>query len=76
MKPQGGGYTHTQRRRWNGGDGQRHAPAALFPGKTHYPLYKGLDEPWGRFGRIVKISLPTGFRTLNRPARCDSLYWL
>ena len=37
---------------------------------------RGLGEPWGRFGRIVKISLPTDFRTQNRPARCDSLYWL
>jgi hypothetical protein len=31
--------------------GQRHAPAALPPGKTRYPLYKRLDEPQGRSGR-------------------------
>jgi len=40
---------------------QRHAPAALPPGKTLYPLYRRLGGPLGRSGRVRKISLPTGF---------------
>ena len=39
-------------------DGQRHAPAALPPGKTRYPLYRGLGGPQCRYGRVRKISLP------------------
>ena len=35
--------------------GQRHAPAALPPGKTRYPLYKRLGGPQGRSGRVRKI---------------------
>ena len=35
---------------------QRHAPAALHPGKTHYPLYRRLGGPQGRSGRVRKIS--------------------
>ena len=34
---------------WVGG--QRHAPAALPPGKTRYPLYRRLGGPQGRSGR-------------------------
>ena len=41
--------------------GQRHAPAALSPGKTRYPLYKRLGGPQGRSGRVRKISPPPGF---------------
>jgi len=39
-----------------GKGGQRHAPAALPPGKTRYPLYRRLGGPrtgldgWGKFG--------------------------
>ena len=44
--------------RW-GGD-QHHAPAALPPGKTRYPLYRRLGGPQGRSGRVRKISSPTG----------------
>ena len=40
---------------------QRHALAALPPGKTRYPLYRRLGEPQGRSGRVRKTSLPTGF---------------
>ena len=32
--------------------GQSHAPAALPPGKTQYPLYTRLDGPQGRSGRV------------------------
>jgi len=41
--------------------GQRHAPAALPPGKTRYPLYRSLGGPQGRSGRVQKISPPSVF---------------
>jgi hypothetical protein len=41
--------------------GQRHAPAALPPGKTRYSLYRRLDGPQSRSGRVRKISPPPGF---------------
>ena len=41
--------------------GQRHAPDALPPGKTRYPLYRRLGGPQGRYGRVRKISPPPGF---------------
>ena len=40
---------------------QRHAPAALPPGKTRYPLYRRLGWPQGRPGRLLEVSPPTGF---------------
>jgi hypothetical protein len=40
---------------------QRHAPAALPPGMTRYPLYRRLDIPQGRSGLVLKISPPPGF---------------
>jgi hypothetical protein len=41
--------------------GQRHAPAALPPGKTSYPLYGRLGGPNGRSGWVRKILPPPGF---------------
>jgi hypothetical protein len=41
--------------------GQRHAPAALPPGKRRYPFYKMLSGPQDRSGRMRKISTPPGF---------------
>ena len=41
--------------------GQRHAPAALPPGKTRYPLYRRLGSAQCRSGRVRKISPPPGF---------------
>jgi hypothetical protein len=41
--------------------GQHHAPAALPPGMTRYPLYRRLDRPQGQSGRVQKISPPPGF---------------
>jgi hypothetical protein len=38
--------------------GQHHAPAALPPGKTRYPLYRRLGGPQCRSGRVRKISPP------------------
>ena len=45
----------------DGVDGQCHAPAALPPGKTRYPLYRRLGGPQGRSGRVRKISPPPVF---------------
>jgi len=41
--------------------GQRHAPAALPPGKTRYLLYRRLDGSQGRSGQVLNISAPPGF---------------
>ena len=41
--------------------GQHHAPAALPPGKTRYPLFRRLGRPQGRSGRVRKIPPPPGF---------------
>jgi len=40
--------------------GQCHAPAALPPGKTRYPLYRRLDGPQVLSGWVRKISPPPG----------------
>jgi hypothetical protein len=41
--------------------GQRHAPAAITPGKTRYPLYRRLGRPQNQPGRVRKTSPPPGF---------------
>jgi hypothetical protein len=41
-----------------------------------YPLYRKLVEPQSRPGRVQKISPSTGIRSLDRPARSESLYQL
>jgi hypothetical protein len=41
--------------------GQRHAPAALLPGKTRCPLCRKLDGPHCRSGWVRKISPPPEF---------------
>ena len=41
--------------------GQRHAPAALFPGRTRYLL----GGPQARSGRVREVSPPTGTRSPN-----------
>jgi hypothetical protein len=56
--------------------GQRHAPAALLPGKTRYPLYRRLGGSQSRSGQVRKISPPTGIRSMDHPARSESLYRL
>ena len=45
--------------------GQRHAPAALPPGKTRYPLYRRLGGPQGRSGQVRNISPQPGFDPLT-----------
>jgi len=52
--------------------GQRHAPAALPPGKTPYPLQRRVGGPQGRSGEVWKIPLPPGFD----PRNVQSLYRL
>jgi hypothetical protein len=44
-----------------GVDGQHHAPAALLPGKTQYPLYRRLGGSQRRSGRVREISALPGF---------------
>jgi len=44
--------------------GQRHAPAALPPGKTPYELYRRLGGPQVQSERVRKISSPPGFDTV------------
>jgi hypothetical protein len=50
--------------------GQRHAPAALPPGKTRYQLCRWLGGPQGRSGRVGKISPSPEFdpRTVQQVA--------
>jgi hypothetical protein len=57
-----------------GGGGQHHAPAALPPGKTRYPLYRRLGGPQGQTGRVRKISPPPGFFKLNPLLTFNSLH--
>ena len=45
----------------NGVGDQRHAPAALTPGKTRYPLNRKLRGPQDRSRRVRKTSPLTGF---------------
>jgi hypothetical protein len=57
------------------GVGQRHAPTALPPGKTRYPLYEGGWAP-GPVWISAETLDPTGIRSPDRPARSESLYRL
>ena len=63
-------------RRYMGVGGQRHAPAALHPGKTRNPLYRRLGGSQGRSGRVRKISPPNAIPSPDRPARSESLHRL
>ena len=47
----------------------------LRPRKTRYPLYRRLGGPQGRSGRSENLA-PTGIRSPDRPACCQSLYLL
>ena len=51
--------------------GQHHAPAALLPAETRYPLRRRLGGPQGRNGRVWKISPSPGFdpQTIQPVAR-------
>jgi hypothetical protein len=60
--------------------GQIHAAAALFPGKTRYPLNTRLDGPQSRSRRVRKITPPphthTEIRSPDSPVRSEPLYRL
>jgi hypothetical protein len=45
----------------DGGVWSTPCPGCFFPGKTWYLLYRRLGGPQGRYGRVRKNSLPTGF---------------
>jgi hypothetical protein len=54
--------------------GQHHAPAALPPEKTRYPLYRRLGGHQGRSGRVRKTSLPPGFDPrIFHPVICGNM---
>ena len=56
--------------------GQHHAPGALLPGKTQYPLYRRLGGPQGQPGRVQIISHPPGFSPQTiRPIASRYTYW-
>ena len=61
----------------DGVGGQRHAPAALTPGKTRYPLYRRLGGPQGRSGQVRKISATPVFdpRTVQ-PVASRYIAWV
>jgi len=56
----------------DGVGGQLHAPAALPPGKTRYPLYRRLGKPQGQSEQVQKISPPPGIdpRTAQPVVSC------
>ena len=49
---------------------ERQAPAALPPGQARYQLYRGLDGPQNRSGRVRNISLPPRFDPRTVESRC------
>ena len=60
-----------------GGEGSASRPSHSLPlGKTRYPLHRRLGGPRGWSGQVQKISPYTGIRSLDRPARSQSLYRL
>ena len=56
--------------------GQRHAPAALPPGKTPVPIVQEAGWAPRPVWRGAENLAPTGIRSPNRPARSESLYRL
>jgi hypothetical protein len=57
-------------------DDQRHAPAALPPIKTRYPLYRRLVGPQVRSGQVRKLSPLSGFDLRTVLPRNETLYRL
>jgi hypothetical protein len=53
--------------------GQRHMPAALPPGKDPVPIVKEAGWAPGPVWTGVENLTPTGIRSLDRPARSNSL---
>jgi hypothetical protein len=57
----------------DGAGNQCHAPAALPPGMTRYPLYRELGDLQHPSGGVRKISTPSGIRCPDRPAGSELL---
>ena len=57
----------------DGGGGLHHAPAALPPGQTRYPLYRRLGGPHSWSRRVCKISPLPEFEP-QTPSAVDSHY--
>ena len=53
--------------------GQRHAPVAVPPSKTRYPLYRRLGGLQASLDGRGKSRPPTGIRSADRQARSESL---
>ena len=53
---------------------QRHAPAALYPGKDTVPIVQEVRLSPGPVWTGAKNFAPTGIRSPDRPARSQSLY--
>jgi hypothetical protein len=56
--------------------GQRHAPAALPPVETRYPVYRMLCSPPGPVWADAENLALTEIRSSGRPVRSESLYRL
>ena len=56
--------------------GQHHAPAALPPGKDPLPIVQEAVWAPGPVRTGAENLAPTGIRSLDRPARSESLYRL
>ena len=56
--------------------GQRHAPAALYPGKDAVPIVHEAGWAPGPVWTGGENLTPTGIRSQDRPARSQSLYRL
>jgi hypothetical protein len=52
---------------------QRHPPGRFTPGKDLVPIVDEAGWAQGRSGRVRKILPPTGIRSLNHPARSESI---
>jgi len=60
----------------DGVSGQRHAPAAVLPGKSRYPLYKRAGWAPGPVWKGAEKLAPTGIWSPDRPGRSESLHRL
>jgi len=58
----------------NGVGGQRHAPAALLPGRDRFPIVQKAEWAPGPIWTGAENLAPTGIPSPDRPARSESLY--
>ena len=56
--------------------GQRHAPAAIYPGKNPVPIVQEAGWAPGPVWTGAENLAPTGIRSPDRPARTQLLYRL